>query len=231
MALQVRVKELIDLSLKLENEFSSLTDEISGDVFIGCAESNILSIFVKSFKKTLEGNPNIRLNINSGQADYVHDYLEKGLIDFGIVLEPTKKEGFNYELLNYSDSFGILMNASSPYANLSRIPLTDVIQLPLIVANNRLSSIVNLLKDYNVNKLNIVGKYNLVYNAIYMVEEGIGNVISLKNLIHYEGRNLVFIPIVPEIKLSAYVVTKKHTMLSKAAKLVLNNFIKDLNEN
>ena len=75
--------------------------------------------------------------------------------------------------------------------------------------------------DYR--SLNIVATYNLIYNATFLVEKGIGYALTLANLVNTEGpRSLTFRPVTPEIAVDLYIVTKKYQTFSPAAKLFLD---------
>ena len=74
-------------------------------------------------------------------------------------------------------------------------------------------------------KQRIVGSYNLITNATYMVEQGLSYALCLADLVNTEGRSLRFIPIVTDHKTESYIVTKKYAYFSKAAKLLLQNLM------
>ena len=75
--------------------------------------------------------------------------------------------------------------------------------------------------DYS--SMNIVATYNFIYNATFMVEKDIGYALCLANLVNTEGsRNLKFRPIIPEMSVDLYIVTKKYETFSSAVKLFIN---------
>lgn len=73
--------------------------------------------------------------------------------------------------------------------------------------------------DYSV--MNVVATYNLIYNATFMVEHGIGYALCLDRLVNTEGRNLTFRPIVPELSVDLYIVTKKYQTFSPAVRVFI----------
>ena len=75
------------------------------------------------------------------------------------------------------------------------------------------------LAGFPVDKLNIAGTHNLAYNASVMVREGLGILITIEGIIN--NRELVFIPLQPEIKAGLVLAWKKEAVLSKAAKKFL----------
>lgn len=67
-------------------------------------------------------------------------------------------------------------------------------------------------------KLNIVGTYNLIYNASIMVEEGLGCALTIDRLINTSGNSrLCFRPLEPGISANLTVAWKKYQVFSKAA--------------
>ena len=75
--------------------------------------------------------------------------------------------------------------------------------------------------DYD--SLNIVATYNLIYNATFMVEQGMGYAFCLGNLVSTDGnRNLAFRPFSPDLKIDLFIVTKKYQTFSPAAKIFLS---------
>ena len=70
--------------------------------------------------------------------------------------------------------------------------------------------------------LNIVGTYNLLYNASLMVEEGVCYALCLDRLINTTGDSrLCFRPLVNQVTAGMDLVWKKYQVFSKAAEKFL----------
>lgn len=71
-------------------------------------------------------------------------------------------------------------------------------------------------------RLNIVGTYNLIYNAALMVEEGFGYALTLDKLVNTGGEScLCFRPLQPRLEARLVLVWKKFQPLSPATSLFL----------
>ena len=71
---------------------------------------------------------------------------------------------------------------------------------------------------YPVEKLNIVGLYNLIYNASVMVREGLGIALTLEGLINTTGNTpLRFVPLKPRITARLVLAWRKGVMFCPAA--------------
>jgi hypothetical protein len=72
-------------------------------------------------------------------------------------------------------------------------------------------------------ELHIASTYNLAYNAAFLVEEGMGSMITYDRLIpcgtDYR-KELVFKPFIPALHSGNFLVWKKERTLSRAAELL-----------
>lgn len=217
---RARAQELIDLTNKIESEFTSEIGDISGDVYLGCGETHIMSYISSIFREIQKEYPDIHFHIYSGDAGAVLERLDKGLLDIGLLLGPQFHENYDYFGLGMYDFFGLLVPADSDLAEKETISIEELSTLPILVPQQANSGAQNL-GTFDPGMIHAVGSYNLITNATYMVEQGLGYAFALANLVNTEGRNLKFLPLDTEVKSEAFIVTKKYAYFSKAARLLL----------
>ena len=224
------IKELMD---RTQSELRSDGDEVFGTVCIGGGESYAVGLIAKAAKEVSDMFPGIKFDFFSGDTDAVTEKLDKGLIDFGILIEPSNLEKYNSLRLPLTDKWGILMRKDSPLSEKEYITKEDLNGLPLLFS-------VHSFKKNNVtawfckdlDKLNVVATYNLIYNASLMVEQGMGYAVGLKGIINTSGDStLCFRPFFPILETHLDVAWKKNGELSKASKIFLERLISDLSEN
>ena len=225
-----RAQEIIDLVDKTQSEFNSNKELISGNIPIGCGETDSMKLIAKIAHNLQQKYPNIKYNIFSGNADAVIDKLDKGLIDFGILIEPADISKYDFLKLPVKDTWGVLMKKNSPLSSKAYIEPTDLFNLPIITSNQTMvSSEFTKWLGKDFQELNIVSTYNLVFNASLLVEEGMGYALCLDKLINTTGdSSLCFRPLYPPLEANLNVVWKKHQVFSKASEKFLNlmtNFI------
>lgn len=217
-----KAKEMIDLMEKTEAAFSEPDTAIGGDIYLGCGETAVMEHIADIFKQIHTEYPEIRFHTYSADADSILERLDKGLLDIGLLLGPVRNEKYDYINIHEKDKFGLLMVEDSPLANQELIQIEQIKDLPLICSRQTLSGHQQLeWFGIDYSSLNIVATYNLIYNATFMVEKGIGYALCLDNLVNTAGRNLIFRPIVPELSLDLYFVTKKYETFSPAVKLFI----------
>ena len=227
-----RATEITELMDRTQSELRSDGDEVFGTVCIGGGESYAVGLIAKAAKEVSDMFPGIKFDFFSGDTDAVTEKLEKGLIDFGILIEPSNLEKYNSLRLPLTDKWGILMRKDSPLSEKEYITKEDLNGLPLLFS-------VHSFKKNNVtawfckdlDKLNVVATYNLIYNASLMVEQGMGYAVGLKGIINTSGDStLCFRPFFPILETHLDVAWKKNGELSKASKIFLERLISDLSE-
>lgn len=228
-----RATEITELVDRTHSELRSDGDEVFGTVCIGGGESYAVGLIAKAAKEVSDMFHGIKFDFFSGDTDAVTEKLEKGLIDFGILIEPSNLEKYNSLRLPLTDKWGILMRKDSPLSEKEYITKEDLNGLPLLFS-------VHSFKKNNVtawfckdlDKLNVVATYNLIYNASLMVEQGMGYAVGLKGIINTSGESILcFRPFFPILETHLDVAWKKNGELSKASKIFLERLISDLSEN
>ncbi|MBT2730771.1 LysR family transcriptional regulator [Bacillus sp. ISL-75] len=227
MLLRKRAEEIIDMVDKLETEFSSMEETISGDVFIGGGETDAMRQIARVVKDLQLSYPNIRYHLYSGNEDDVTERLDKGLLDFGILIQPADLSKYNYFNIPGKDVWGVVMRKDSPLAYKDSIQAVDLLNVPLICSRQAMKQTFskNEFADWfgeDFDKLNVVTTYNLAYSAAIMVDEGIGYAITLDKIVNTSSdSNLCFRPLEPRLESGLNIVWKKHQVFSAAADMFL----------
>ena len=219
MLLRKRATEILDLVDKTEAELTAPDEAISGDIYIGSGETDAMRLIARIAKKLQKSSPNIRFHLFSGNADAVTERLDKGLLDFGILIEPADMKKYDYIRMPAADTWGLLMPKDCPLASHSTIHPKDIFDLPLIISNQTMVS--NAFSGWfgkEFEEMNIVATYNLVYNAAIMVDEGLGYVLTIDKLANTsETSHLCFRPLSPKMEVHLDIVWKKYQLFSRAA--------------
>ena len=199
MLLRKRAEELVDLMEKTKAELTSSHENINGEIYIGCGETESISFLAQTAQNLQKKHPLIHYHIYSGDAERVMEKLDKGLIDFGLLVGQTDFSKYDYIHLPMKDIWGVLMQKDSPLAENESVSPKDLWDKPLIISHQTSinSEMFSWLRA-DISKLNIVATYDLVYNAAQFVKKGFGYVIALDKLINTTGdSNLCFKPLSP----------------------------------
>ena len=228
MILRRRAEEIISLMRRTEEEITGSDEIIAGNVFIGAGETETVRLFAQAAQKIQKKYPDIQYHISSGNAEHVLDYLDKGLIDFGLLF--TKVDPQKYEALPMpvKDTWGVLMRKDSPLAKKESICPEDLWDKPLIISHQKGDDIfLDHWLRREKSELHIVATYNLLFNASLLVDEGLGYALGLDNIINTQSGSLCFRPLSPRLEVNSFIVWKKYQVFSKAANLFLR-YLQDM---
>ena len=227
MILRKRAEEMISLMRRTEEEITGSNETIAGNVFIGTGETETVRLFAQVAKKLQQKYPDIRYHISSGNAEHVLEYLDKGLIDFGLLFTEIDPQKYEAVPVPIKDTWGVLMRKDSPLAEKETICPEDLWDKPLIVSHQKGDDVyLNQWLQREESELHIVATYNLLFNASLLVDEGLGYALCYDKLINTQGSNLCFRPFSPRLEARGFIVWKKYQVFSKAANL----FLQCLNE-
>lgn len=223
MLLRKRAEEIVSLVEKTAAELQAPEEAVGGDIYFGAGETDAMRLIARVLKELQDEYPNIRCHLFSGNADDVTERLDKGLLDFGLLIEYPHIEKYDSLRLPAADVWGVLLRKDSPLAALERIRPEDLSGQPLIVSRQALESReLSAWFKKDLETLNVRVTYNLIYNASLMVREGLGCALSLDKLIRPRADDaLCFRPLEPKLEASLFIVRKKYQIFSKAAELFL----------
>lgn len=228
MILRKRAQEIVDLVDKTEAEFQAISDTISGDIYIGGGETDSMKYIAKIIKDIQEQYPEVKFHIYSGNAEDVTEKLDRGLLDFGVLIQPIDLSKYDYITLPEKDVWGVIMRKDNPLSKKDFITLDDVLNMPILASRQmspKYSKDSGFLDWFGekYEKLKIAATYNLLYNAAIMVKAGVGNAISLDKLANTsQESDLCFRPLFPRLESGLDIAWKKYQVFSPAAKLFLD---------
>lgn len=227
MHLRKRAEEVLELVEKTEAEFSAGMESIGGDIHIGCGETRVMRHLAKIIRELRAEYPDIRIHLHSGNSEDVAEGLDKGLLDFVILIQPADLSKYHSVPLPEKDVWGVITRKDSPLAVKGAITRQDLLGQPLILSRQaiRRSAAKNEFIGWfgeDFDRLQVVATFNLVYNAAILAREGIGHVVSLEGLIDTtEAGDLRFRLLEPRLETGLNIVWKKHQVFSPAAEIFL----------
>lgn len=221
MLLKRRAEEIVTLADKTEKEFLSFKcgEDIVGTISLGGGEICSVRKLSEIMRKFSELYPKVNFNFYSGTADMIKDRIDKGLLDFGLLLEPVNYEKFNHLAMGIKEDWVVLMRPDSPLAQKQFVTKEDLIGKKLImpsrtIVQKELSTWFGDTFDEN----NVIVTKNLMNNGALMVEQGLGYAIGVENVPSmYDPKRFCYRKMYPEISTGSVLVWKKHQPFGKAA--------------
>lgn len=224
--LRRRAEDILDMVDKTADEFKAIDDLQGGDVYLGCAESYLISCVAQKIKKFKTRYPLFRYHIISGDRTVVLDRLDRGLLDFGVVVEMPDIDRYQYLELPGVDTWGVIMPKAHPLAKNKTIHVEDLYGEELICSEQSIEADIPRWCGKKVDKLNFTGSTNLAYNGSVFVKEGLGLMLSFEHLIQSSDENgLVFRPLEPKLTNKMYLIWKKYQVFTPIAQRLLDEFL------
>lgn len=216
-----KAKEILSL---VEKTTSNLVQNeiVSGEIYIGAGETPVMSLITDTLNQLIDVYPLLKFHLYSGDADDVMAKLDSGLLDFGLVIGPVNKQRYHFFRLDAQDQWGVLLHRAHPLAKQQNVRPSDLKDIPLLLS--RQASADTQLSEwfgFNLEQLEIIGTYNLLYNASLMVRSHHFGVLCLAGIINTHGTEQRFLPLEPPLTASLNLIWKKDEPLSLAAKKFL----------
>lgn len=213
------ILEMVDLTA---SEFASMNEFNGGDIYIGCAESEGITLLAKAAKQLQAKQDNLHFHMYSGNAETVCERLDKGLLDLAVVVQNINLSKYSYLDLPIKDTWGLIMRKDSPMVSRAKIPIENLIGIPLIVSRQGVTNEMPEWLQKNYDRLNIVATYDLIFNASILVREGVGYALGFDKLVNTGAESIVcFRPIEPIITSPMRLIWRKEQQFSRAAELFL----------
>lgn len=223
MLLRKRAGEMIELEEKTLAELQQDSEAVSGDVFIGAGETDAMRMVGRAACQLRREGARVCCHLYSGNSIDVSERLDRGLLDFGILLGAIDTRKYDSLLLPAKDIWGVLMPAAHPLAKKKSIRAEELWDEPLILSRQGMieSDISRWLKK-ETGQLHVAATYNLVFNASLMVKEGVGLALTFDRLVGTgSDSGLAFRPLSPKVESGMQVVWKKYQVHSRAAERFL----------
>lgn len=225
MLLRKRAEDLLSMAEKITTEFSAMDDVIGGNIYLGCAESYQIRHLARVIKHFKQQYPDFHYHITSGDTEQVTEKLDKGILDFAVIVEEPDYEKYNVLKMPDSDRWGVVMPASSKLSQKQAIQFEDLLGVPLFCSEQGWRADIPRWCGNRLDELKLEGSFRLSYNGSIFAKEGLGYLLTFENLIHTNQENgLVFRPLSPSLETNMYVIWKKRQIFTPIAK----RFLKEL---
>ncbi|WP_107994720.1 LysR family transcriptional regulator [Trichococcus paludicola] len=212
LLLKRRAEEILDLTNRTEKELKQQKPLMNGEIAIGGGETQFMRLLAEHIKRFSLDYPQVTYKFYSADADEIKDRANKGLLDICLLTEPVDVEKFDFLRIPQKEKWGVLMRKDSPLAQNAEINPDDLLPYPILVAGRSIvrNELVNWFGDV-FDRMNIIGSYNLIYNAALMVEADLGYALCLEKLIpDSEDGPLCFRLLDPVLETGVVIVWKKY---------------------
>lgn len=221
MRLRQRAEEIISLVEQTEGELADRELGIAGNIRIGAGETRAMQVVLGAFADVRRDYPGVTCELYTGNADAVEERLERGLLDFALVIEPVNLEKYEWIRMPNANRVGLAVSADGPWGALEVATPADVGKMPLLISSRTSNKAVDLVSwsggVLSFDELDVVGSFDLIGNASHLVRSGVACAMGIDHLLQVDdASDLRFVPLEPSLKIASFVIWKKYRLRSRA---------------
>lgn len=221
MRLRQRAEEIISLVEQTEGELADRELGIAGNIRIGAGETRAMQVVLGAFADVRRDYPGVTCELYTGNADAVEERLERGLLDFALVIEPVNLEKYEWIRMPDANQVGLAVSADGPWGALEVATPADVAKMPLLISSRTSNKAVDLVSwsggAFSFDELDVVGSFDLIGNASHLVRSGVVCAMGIDHLLQVDdASDLRFVPLEPSLKIASFVIWKKYCLCSRA---------------
>lgn len=221
MRLRKRAEEIVDLVGRTEDEFRLSANTLAGEVRIGGGETPAMGLLADVMVDFVDAYPLVRFSLFSGNAENVSERLDTGRIDFGVFIGHVDLSRYEFLQLPAQNRWGAFMRDDDPLTVHDAVTPADLAGRPLIFSEQA-SREMGAWFHRDLDDLDVVATYNLLYNAALLARRGMGIVVSLEGIVDtHEGSGLAFRPLEPALSADIFIAWKRYQTFSPAAEAFL----------
>lgn len=221
MRLRQRAEEIISLVEQTEGELADRELGIAGNIRIGAGETRAMQVVLDAFADVRRDYQGVTCELYTGNADAVEERLERGLLDFALLLEPVNLEKYEWIRMPDANRVGLAVSANGPWGTLEVATPADVAKMPLLISSRTSNKAVDLVSwsggAFSFDELDVVGSFDLIGNASHLVRSGVACAMGIDHLLQVDdASDLRFVPLEPSLKIASFVIWKKYRLRSRA---------------
>lgn len=222
MRLRQRAEEILSLVEQTEMELTDRELGITGNIRIGAGETRAMRTVLDTFARLRHDHPGVTIELYTGNADAVEERLERGLLDFALLLEPVNLEKYEWVRMPEADRVGVCVAADGPWGELEAVTPVELASMPLLLSSRTSNKAVDLAAwsggDIDPAALNVVGRFDLIGNASHLVRSGTVCAMGIDHLFQIDASSdLRFVPLDPPFEIASYLVWKKYRLRSRTS--------------
>lgn len=220
--LHERAQELLQLHDKIESEFRDLHEPLGGTLAFGMAESRSVRLVARAVRQLKESAPKLLCRIESGDTALVTMLLEKGILDFGLVVEEPDPRKFHSIELPVEDRWVLILPKDHPLAQKAAFTFRDLQGLPLFCSAQGWHGDIARWSGGRTDELSLESHVTLPTNGAFFVREGLGFLLTFEGLVDTgETSSLTCRPLDPPLTAHSYLIWRRNATVTPIAERFL----------
>lgn len=209
--LRRRAEEILELLEKTQVEICMHEEQIEGTIAVGCGEVASVKLLTEMMAEFSRKYPRVNFNVYTANADQIKHWMDNGLTDIGLLLEPVDMERYEYIRLPVKERWVAVIPSGVPLARHEYVTAKELADIPVIMPSRQKvhDEVANWFGDY-YEKLSIAGTTNFSTNSALMVQAGMGYALIIEGGLPFlEDSNVCMRPLYPELEATSVLAWKR----------------------
>lgn len=218
LLLRARAQEMLEFADKTLKDLRGSKEKLQGTIAVGMGELKASKLLCSCLADFCRENPQVNFEIFTAIADDARIRLERGTLDFALMLRPVPQDAYHSVDLTDDEELVVLLRTDDPLAVKPCLTVSDLKGRRLILpAREAVRSELTAFYDDPVfsSKAQLS---NLSANAALMVQSGAGLAVVCCDGYSYTGlADITVRSLSPAVYLGTALVWKRRGVQSKAA--------------
>lgn len=226
MMFRRRAQEIVSLSEIARDELVQAGGELQGEVSIGCNESQNMVSLAERIVTFRKHHPLVTFDIRSGNNSDVKEWLDRGIVDIGLLGEPVDVTRYSYVRMPERDEWGILLSEQNPLSKMESVRAEDLAGVPMITIRDEvIHSELTSWSGRFAGRMVPIMHYNLLSNAASLIADEKCVAVCARPSCEFTG--LTFRPFHPELTMGSLLAWKEQQAFAKPTAAFLE-FLKSM---
>lgn len=220
MLLKERAEEILELTDKTIMDLKSDSESLNGVITItsGLMHSTVLlSRMISDFRKQY---PGVQFSIITSTADSSKYQLDRGLADFGVMLEPADLSDMSFIRFKDPETWCAMLRSDDPLASLDSICPGDLYDRELVLPiRGAIAAELYSWLGKTPEELNIAYSYTLSGTAARLLYDAHAVSLSARDSVPFPDHNKIVLKLLdPPVSTRSALVWKRFSVQTEAAK-------------
>ncbi len=218
VVLQNYAQSIVELTDRATEALTSQGADLEGTIHIGICESRVLASLAGAICEMRRQHPKVQFHLHNGPVFPLREQLVRGNFDFLLLTEYQNISGTSSYVFPEKESWCLLVPEGHPLARKKHVTANDLAKIPLIMPNafEKLPELMEWLGGDTAG-YSIAARYDLPLVGKYLVDNGVGAMLTYTNMPGISLHEARAIPLSPVISGSVAILWRTSS-LNRCAK-------------
>lgn len=208
--LRDRAEEMMQLKGRIEQDMREGA-ELEGAVRVGTGGQANLTLLAQAAREMHRRHPKVTFDLYMNSSEHILHRMDRGLLDFGMLLEPIDVGKYESLRLPGRDRWGVVVRKAHPLSGRTSVTRQDLLGVPLLTTGRpELRTELTRWMGLDAGDMTVVGTYNVLTNVLPVLAELDVAALAIEGVLGtLKSGSIVFLPLSPELSMTSVLVWRR----------------------